>query len=47
MMLHTYGIVTDGTTTPKTMNTWLKKHGGYVSGDLYVWASIEPLGFIF
>ncbi|CAD8102431.1 unnamed protein product [Paramecium sonneborni] len=47
MMLHTYGVVTDGTTTPKTMNTWLKKHGGYVSGDLFVWASIEPLGFIF
>ncbi|CAD8103044.1 unnamed protein product [Paramecium primaurelia] len=47
MMLHTYGVVTDGTTTPKTMNTWLRKNGGYASGDLFVWASINPLGFVF
>ena len=45
MMLHTYGITTDGTTTPRTMNTWLKKNGGYASGDLFVWGSIDKLGF--
>ncbi|CAD8068965.1 unnamed protein product [Paramecium primaurelia] len=45
MMLHTYGVTTDGTTTPRTMNTWLKKNGGYASGDLFVWASIDKLGF--
>jgi hypothetical protein len=29
---------------PSTLNTWLKGHGGYVSGDLFVWASVNPLG---
>lgn len=36
-----------GTQTPSTLNTWLKGHGGYVSGDLFVWASINPLGVKF
>lgn len=29
---------------PGTLNTWLKGHGGYVSGDLFVWGSVSPLG---
>lgn len=29
---------------PSTLNAWLKGHGGYVSGDLFVWGSINPLG---
>ena len=29
---------------PGTLNTWLKGHGGYVSGDLFVWASVNSLG---
>ena len=29
---------------PGTLNTWLKGHGGYVSGDLFVWGSVKPLG---
>lgn len=29
---------------PSTLNTWLKGHGGYVSGDLFVWASVNSLG---
>lgn len=33
--------------TPDTLNTWLKSHGGYVSGDEFVWNSIHPLGLIF
>lgn len=33
--------------TPSTLNTWLKGHGGYVSQDLFVWASINPLGVRF
>lgn len=33
--------------TPSTLNTWLIGHGGYVSGDLFVWASINPLGVKF
>ena len=32
---------------PQTLNQWLKGHGGYVSGDLFVWASIKPLGLTF
>jgi ABC-type bacteriocin/lantibiotic exporter with double-glycine peptidase domain len=32
---------------PSTLNTWLKSHGGYVSGDLFVWASINSLGLTF
>jgi hypothetical protein len=32
---------------PSTLNTWLKGHGGYVSQDLFVWASINPLGVKF
>jgi ABC-type bacteriocin/lantibiotic exporter with double-glycine peptidase domain len=33
--------------TPKTLNQWLKSNGGYVSGDLFVWASINKLGLTF
>jgi len=29
---------------PGTLNTWLKGHGGYASGDLLVWGSVSPLG---
>lgn len=29
---------------PGTLNTWLKGHGGYVSGDLFVWGSVSSLG---
>ncbi|MCB0369154.1 MAG: C39 family peptidase [Bdellovibrionales bacterium] len=29
---------------PSTLNTWLKGHGGYVSGDLFVWGSVNSLG---
>ena len=30
--------------TPSTLNAWLKGHGGYVSGDLFVWGSVNSLG---
>ncbi len=33
--------------TPDTLNTWLKGHGGYVSGDLFVWGSVKPLGLAY
>ena len=29
---------------PSTLNKWLKANGGYVSGDLFVWGSINSLG---
>jgi hypothetical protein len=32
---------------PSTLNAWLTAHGGYVSGDLFVWASINALGVTF
>lgn len=32
---------------PKTLNDWLKGNGGYVSGNLFVWASINKLGLTF
>jgi hypothetical protein len=33
--------------TPSTLNTWLKNNGGYVSGDLLVWGSLNKLGLTF
>jgi hypothetical protein len=32
---------------PSTLNTWLKAHGGYVSGNLFVWGSINSIGLTF
>lgn len=32
---------------PSTLNTWLKGHGGYVSGDLLVWGSVSSIGLTF
>lgn len=32
---------------PSTLNAWLKGHGGYVSGDLFVWTSINSLGLTY
>lgn len=29
---------------PSTINTWLKGHNGFASGDLFVWGSVNPLG---
>ncbi|CAD8190908.1 unnamed protein product [Paramecium pentaurelia] len=47
MMLHTYSVVTDGTTTPKIMNAWLRKNGGYASGDLFVWAGLNQSSWFY
>jgi hypothetical protein len=35
------------TYNPSTLNTWLKAHGGYVQSELFVWASINPIGLVF
>jgi ABC-type bacteriocin/lantibiotic exporter with double-glycine peptidase domain len=32
---------------PSSLNAWLKSHGGYVSGDLFVWSAINSLGLNF
>lgn len=32
---------------PGTLNSWLKTHGGYASGDLFVWTAINKLGLTF
>ena len=32
---------------PSTLNTWLKANSGYVQQDLFVWASVNPLGMAF
>lgn len=32
---------------PHTLNQWLKSNGGYVSGNLFVWASINKIGLTF
>jgi hypothetical protein len=29
---------------PGTLNSWLKSHGGYVSGDLIVWSAVSSIG---
>ncbi len=45
MIMNTYGIKVDKEhTNPGTLNTWLKKNGGYVSGNLFVWASVTKKG---
>jgi hypothetical protein len=43
MVLHTSGV----NTNPDIFNNWLISHGGYVSGNLFVWDSIKPFGFNF
>lgn len=48
MILNTYGIKVNGlVSNPSTLNNWLKKNGGYVSGDSFVWDSTRPLGLPF
>ncbi len=32
---------------PSTLNKWLTANGGYVSGDLYVWAAVNKFGLTF
>ena len=32
---------------PETLNKWLISNGGYASGNLFVWASINKLGLTF
>lgn len=32
---------------PSTLNKWLTANGGYVQGDLYVWASVNRMGVTF
>lgn len=32
---------------PSSLNSWLKANGGYVSGDLFVWGSINRLGLTY
>lgn len=34
-------------TDPSRLNAWLTKNGGYVSGDLFVWASVNGFGLTF
>ena len=47
MALHSRGKTVDGKkTTPGTLNTWLKAHGGYV-GNYFVWGSVGALGLKF
>jgi hypothetical protein len=38
---------TGHTHDPKSLNTWLKSNGGYVSGDLFVWGSINKIGLTY
>ena len=32
---------------PSTLNRWLTSHGGYASGDLFIWAAINNFGVKF
>ena len=48
MVLNDCGKTVDGhAANPGTFNTWLKGHSGYVSGDLFVWGAVSPLGLSF
>ena len=42
MMMNTKGKISD----PAALNTWLKTHGGYVSGCSLLWGSIQGCKFI-
>ena len=45
MVLNGCGKTIDGAaSTPKTLNSWLTKNGGYASGDLFVWGSVSKFG---
>lgn len=33
-----------GYRTPDALNDWLKAHGGFAQGNLYVWTAVKPLG---
>lgn len=33
--------------TPPVLNYWLTTHGGYVSGDLFVWGSVNTIGMVY
>jgi len=45
MALNTLNETLSGTViNPGTLNTWLIKNGGYVDGNLLVWASADRLG---
>ena len=30
--------------TPGSLNVWLKDHGGYASGDLIIWSTVDSMG---
>ena len=48
MVLADCGKTVDGTTsTPKSLNVWLRNNGGYASGDLFVWGSVTKFGLSF
>jgi hypothetical protein len=32
---------------PSTLNAWLTQNSGYISGDLFIWASVNSLGLTF
>ena len=45
MVIADCGKSIDGATaTPKTLNSWLTRNGGYASGDLFVWGSVAKFG---
>ena len=47
MVLHSRGIMIDGQeATPTTLNTWLKRNGGYIGNQLN-WISLDALGIKF
>ena len=39
--------INDQDITPKNLNSWLRRYGGYVDGDNLVWGSIKPYGYSF
>ena len=48
MILNDCGKTPNGqSANPHTLNSWLKSHGGYVSGNLFVWGSVQTFGLSF
>jgi len=48
MVLNGYGVTLDGQeSNPGSLDKWLTRNGGYASGDLFIWSSVNRFGFSF
>lgn len=36
-----------GSQTPGSLNDWLKGHGGFASGNLFIWSAVSSFGLVY